>query len=172
MTEANKTWILLNQLIGDGTGKKFSNYAQNLTLMHLLTRTNARLESLTDRYLLTFKPEQEDLLVIDTYQGDTMRAVKTLSGGETFLISLALALSLSDFASQNVQLQSLFIDEGFGTLDQETLDMAMNTLEKLQYNSGKRIGIISHVESLKERIHTQIKVLKNARGYSDIEISS
>ena len=172
LMDGNKTWILLNQLIGDGTGKKFSNYAQNLTLMHLLTRANARLESLSDRYLLTFKPDLDDLLVIDTYQGDTMRAVKTLSGGETFLISLALALSLSDFASQNVQLQSLFIDEGFGTLDQETLDMAMSTLEKLQHNSGKQIGIISHVESLKERINVQIKVNKNARGYSDIEIIS
>ena len=168
----NKIWILLSELIGDSKGKKFSNYAQDLTLVHLLTRANARLESLTDRYLISFRPEEDDLLVIDRYQGDTERTVKTLSGGETFLLSLALALSLSDFASKRVRLESLFIDEGFGTLDQETLDTAMSTLEKLQHASGKRIGIISHVESLKERITTQIRVQKSAQGYSVLEIVS
>lgn len=170
LLKANKDWILLNTLIGDKQGKKFSNFAQDLTLMHLLMRANARLATLSDRYQLSFQPGEDDLLVIDQYQGDTKRAVKTLSGGETFLLSLALALSLSDFASHKVKLESLFIDEGFGTLDQETLDMAMSTLENLQSRSGKKIGIISHVESLKERIHTQIRVNKNAQGYSKIEI--
>ncbi len=170
LEQENKSWILLNQLIGDAKGKKFSNYAQDLTLIHLLIGANARLESLTDRYFLSFRPDEDDLIVIDKYQGDTERAVRTLSGGESFLISLALALSLSDFASQKVRLESLFIDEGFGTLDHETLDVAMSTLEKLQHDSGKRIGIISHVASLKERIHTQIKVQKNAQGYSKLEI--
>ncbi len=170
LLETNKNWMLLNSMIGDSQGKKFSNYAQDLTLMHLLVRANARLATLSDRYQLSFKSGEEDLLVIDQYQGDTVRAVKTLSGGETFLLSLALALSLSDFASHKVQLDSLFIDEGFGTLDQETLDVAMGTLENLQNKSGKKIGIISHVESLKERIHTQIRVNKNAQGYSNLEI--
>ena len=168
----NANWILLNDLIGDSQGKKFSNYAQDLTLVHLLIRANARLEGLTDRYLLSFTPDDDDLQVIDKYQGDTVRAVKTLSGGETFLLSLALALSLSDFASKSVRLESLFIDEGFGTLDQETLDMAMSTLEKLQTEGGKKIGIISHVESLKERINTQIRVHKDAQGYSTLEVSN
>lgn len=172
LEKENKSWILLNQLIGDAKGKKFSNYAQDLTLIHLLTRANARLESLTDRYFLSFRSDEDDLIVIDKYQGDTERAVKTLSGGESFLISLALALSLSDFASQKVKLESLFIDEGFGTLDHETLDIAMSTLEKLQHESGKRIGIISHVASLKERINTQIRVKKDAQGYSRIELVS
>ena len=170
MLDENKTWIILNDLIGDAKGKKFSNYAQDLALVHLLVRANARLSTLSDRYLLSFKPNEESLLVIDKYQGDTIRAVTTLSGGETFLLSLALALSLSDFASQKVKLESLFIHEGFGTLDQETLDVAMSTLEKLQHESGKRIGIISHVESLKERINTQIVVRKDAKGYSEIEV--
>lgn len=171
VNEQNKTWILLNNIIGDSEGKKFANYAQDLTLSHLLDRANAQLMNLSDRYLLDFSPDEEDLYVIDMYQGETKRAVKTLSGGETFLISLALALSLSDFASKTIRLESLFIDEGFGTLDPETLDVAMSTLEKLQNKSGKRIGIISHVESLKERISTQIQVLKSTQGYSHLEIS-
>jgi exonuclease SbcC len=96
--------------------------------------------------------------------------VKTLSGGETFIISLAMALSLSDMASKNVRLDSLFIDEGFGTLDPETMEVALITLEKLQSEGNRMIGIISHVESLKERIATQIKVVKSNQGYSTIEI--
>ncbi len=166
----SRKYNLLNELIGDAKGAKFSNYAQELTLSRLLSIANARLEGMNDRYILKHDLDGEDLLVIDQYQGNSVRAVKTLSGGETFIISLALALSLSDLASKNVRLESLFIDEGFGTLDPETLDMALSTLEKLQDESGKTIGVISHVAALKERIQTQIKINKNAQGHSEIEI--
>ena len=110
------------------------------------------------------------LTVLDQYQGNIQRSVTTLSGGESFLISLALALSLSDMASKNVKLESLFIDEGFGTLDHDTLEVAMNTLEKLQTESQKTVGVISHVEALKERINVQIKLQKDAMGYSSIHV--
>ena len=165
-----KKYQILAEMIGDSQGKKWAAYAQNLTFMHLISRANARLENLTDRYILYFDPDQDSLIVIDKYAGDKMRSVETLSGGETFLLSLALALSLSDFASNNISIDSLFIDEGFATLDNETLDSVMTTLEKLQDQSGKIIGIISHVESLKDRINTQIKVNKAAEGHSTIEI--
>ena len=166
----NRKFELLKSYIGDATGSKFSNYAQELTLSRLLSLANVRLQGLTDRYLLDHQLDQDDLLVVDQYQGNSKRAISTLSGGETFIISLALALSLSDLASRNVRLESLFIDEGFGTLDPETLDTALNTLEKLQYESGKTIGIISHVTSLKERITTQIKVKKNSQGFSTLQL--
>jgi len=109
--------------------------------------------------------------MIDTYQADAVRSVNTLSGGESFLVSLALALGLSDLASHKTQIDSLFIDEGFGTLDAETLDIAITALENLQA-SGKMIGIISHVEALKERISTQIQVKKMSGGVSKIEVSA
>ena len=170
LRKENQKFELLNSYIGDSTGNKFSNYAQSLTLGRLLALANIRLEGLSDRYLLDHSYEEDDLFVIDQYQGNSKRAINTLSGGETFIISLALALSLSDLASRNVKLECLFIDEGFGTLDPETLDMALSTLEKLQYESGKTIGIISHVASLKERIVTQIKVTKNPQGFSTLNV--
>jgi exonuclease SbcC len=102
--------------------------------------------------------------------GGMRRSVKTLSGGETFLMSLALALGLSDLASKNVEINSLFIDEGFGTLDPETLDVTLDTLERLQAESNKTIGIISHVSTLKERIQTQIVLDRNAQGYSQLKV--
>src|SRR5690606_8411420 len=119
------------------------------------------------------KSPQEDLKleIIDIYQADAIRPMSTLSGGESFLVSLALALGLSDLASRKTQINSLFIDEGFGTLDEETLDIAISTLENLQAN-GKTIGIISHVEALKERIATQIQISKQPGGSSKIKIKS
>jgi len=160
----------LNDFIGDKEGNKYAKFAQNLNLRQLIRLTNQRLKKLTDRYLLKETEIEEDFKVIDQYQMDTVRSVRTLSGGETFIVSLALALSLSDMASNNVKLESLFIDEGFGTLDQDSLETALLTLEKLQSESNRTIGIISHVESLKERITTQIRINKNSLGYSDIEI--
>ena len=167
----NKKWRLLTQMIGDAEGKKFSNYAQSLTLKHLLILANARLNTLTDRYQLIM-PEtvKSDLEIMDMYQGNVKRSVKTLSGGETFIISLAMALSLSDLASRNNPIDCLFIDEGFGTLDPDTLDTAMNTLDQLQYQTQKQIGIISHVASLKDRISTQIILRRDISGYSTIEV--
>ena len=165
-----KKWSLLNKMIGDANGHKFSNFAQGITLQNLLAYANKRLQKLSDRYLL-IKPEDEgSLKVLDQYQGNSERSVTTLSGGETFLLSLALALGLSDMASKNVSLDSLFIDEGFGTLDQETLDIAMNTLERLQSESQKTVGVISHVEALKERITVQVRLQKDALGYSKIKV--
>ena len=134
---------------------------------------NIRLADLSERYRLDTPVEGEDdgLIAIDDHMGGQRRSVKTLSGGETFLISLSMALALSDLASRNVEIDSLFIDEGFGTLDPETLDQTLDTLERLQTESSKMIGIISHVESLKERIATQIRLERNGQGYSTLSIS-
>jgi DNA repair protein SbcC/Rad50 len=165
-------WKLLRELIGDNEGKKFSTFAQRLTLYKLILLANKRLKSLNDRYLLDLPKEDEDesLSVIDTHMGDQRRSVKSLSGGETFLISLGLALALSDLAARNIRINSLFIDEGFGSLDKLTLDQTIDTLEKLQYETGKSIGVISHVEAMQERITTQIQVSKNGQGYSSVNI--
>jgi len=168
----SKRWTLLNELIGDATGKKFNDFAQDLSLSQLLHLANIRLKELSDRYLID-KPvadEDDGLVAIDQHMGGQRRSVKTLSGGETFLLSLSLALALSDLASKNVEINSLFIDEGFGTLDPETLDQTLDTLERLQAESSKTIGIISHVDSLKERIATQIKLTRNGQGYSNLEV--
>ncbi|MGO2359028.1 AAA family ATPase [Mesonia sp.] len=170
--KVNKRWEILNQLIGDAKGKKFNDYAQDLTLSQLLILANKRLVLLTDRYKMD-KPltdEDDSLVAIDEHMGGQRRSVKTLSGGETFLLSLALALALSDFASRNVEINSLFIDEGFGTLDPETLDQTLDTLEVLQAKSSKMIGVISHVASLKERIATQIQLSQNGQGYSSLKV--
>lgn len=168
----SRHWILLNELIGDSTGKKFNNFAQDLTLMQLLHLANQRLKMLSIRYIMdsATKDEDESLVVIDKDMGGQRRSVKTLSGGETFVLSLALALALSDLASSNVQIKSLFIDEGFGTLDPETLDQTLTTLEQLQEEGSKMIGIISHVTTLKERIATQIQIVPNGRGFSSVNV--
>ncbi|BAX82463.1 AAA family ATPase [Labilibaculum antarcticum] len=166
-----KRWANLNELIGDATGNKYSKFAQELTLQQMLSLANLHLMKLDQRYLLKYNPQQnEDLFVVDTLQGNEERSVRTLSGGESFLISLALALGLSDLAGQNTQLETLFIDEGFGSLDQVTLELALCTLERLQAESNRTIGIISHVEALKERISTQIELVKDSAGNSHIEI--
>ena len=162
----------LSSLIGSADGKKFSRFAQGLTLARLTELANRHLLRLSDRYSILKSPEKDlDLQIIDGYQADVVRPMSTLSGGESFLVSLALALGLSDLASRKVQINSLFIDEGFGTLDAETLDVAITALENLQAN-GKSIGIISHVEALKERIGTQIQVVKLPGGSSKITLHS
>jgi len=166
-----KRWANLNDLIGDATGNKYSKFAQELTLQQMLSLANLHLMKLDKRYLLKYNAQQnEDLFVVDTLQGNEERSVRTLSGGESFLISLALALGLSDLAGQNTQLETLFIDEGFGSLDQVTLELALGTLERLQAESNRTIGVISHVEALKERISTQIELVKDNSGNSHIEI--
>ena len=167
-----KRWRLLNELIGDATGRKFNEFAQDLTLTQLIALANKRLADLSDRYVIDKPMDEEDdgLVAIDEHMGGQRRSVKTLSGGETFILSLSMALALSDLASKNVEINSLFIDEGFGTLDPETLDQTLDTLEKLQAESSKTIGIISHVDSLKERIATQVILSRNGQGYSSISI--
>ncbi len=165
-------WHTLNELIGDSTGNKFSEFAQDLTLKQLLNLSNIHLLNLSKRYELdkSSDKKQDDLIIIDRFLGNTERSVRTLSGGESFLVSLSLALGLSDLASQNTKIESLFIDEGFGTLDEESLDSALNSLETLQNETNRTIGIISHVQALKDRISTQIKLTKISSGYSKITI--
>lgn len=164
-------WNNLNAMIGSSDGKKFSRFAQGLTLTRLTGLANLHLQKLSDRYQVLKSTENDlELLIVDGYQADVIRPMASLSGGESFLVSLALALGLSDLASHKVQINSLFIDEGFGTLDAETLDTAITALENLQAK-GKSIGIISHVEALKERIGTQIQLSKQPGGVSKIKVT-
>ena len=153
-------WQRLDGLIGSAKGDKFRKFAQGLTLDHLLQLANRHLARLHGRYLLRRKTTGElELDIVDAWQGDTTRDTRTLSGGEGFLVSLALALALSDLVSNKTSIDSLFLDEGFGSLDGDTLEIALTALDCLNA-SGKMIGIISHVEALKERIPAQIRVEK------------
>ncbi|BDY04799.1 AAA family ATPase [Ferrimonas sp. YFM] len=160
-------WAYLSGLIGSREGDKFRKFAQGLTLDHLVHLANGQLDKLHGRYQLQRKAGDElALQILDTWQGDAVRDTRTLSGGESFLVSLALALALSDLVSHKTNIDSLFLDEGFGTLDGETLDTALDALDTLNA-SGKMIGVISHVEAMKERIPVQLKVNKvNGLGYS------
>ncbi len=164
-------WAKLNEVIGSAKGQKFRIFAQGLTLRKLVALANKHLGKLDNgRYYISKKKETDLALeIIDTYQANHARSMNTLSGGESFLVSLALALGLSDLAGKNAQIRSLFIDEGFGTLDNNALDLAIHTLESLQ-SDGKMIGVISHVEQLKERIPSQIRVIKRGGGFSSIEV--
>jgi len=163
-------WQQLNSLIGSADGAKYRKFAQGLTLDHLVYLANQQLERLHGRYQLARRSSGElELEVIDTWQADAARDTKTLSGGESFLVSLALALALSDLVSHKTSIDSLFLDEGFGTLDGETLEVALDALDNLNA-SGKMIGVISHVEALKERIPVQLKVHKGVgMGYSGLD---
>ncbi len=153
-------WQRLDGLIGSAKGDKFRKFAQGLTLDHLLQLANRHLARLHGRYLLRRKATGElELDIVDAWQGDATRDTRTLSGGEGFLVSLALALALSDLVSNKTSIDSLFLDEGFGSLDGDTLEIALTALDSLNA-SGKMIGIISHVEALKERIPAQIRVEK------------
>ena len=160
----------LHGLIGSANGDKFRRFAQGLTLDNLVYLANKQLDRIHGRYLLKRKEEQGlALTVLDTWQGDVERDTKTLSGGESFLVSLALALALSDLVSHKTSIDSLFLDEGFGTLDAETLDIALDALDNLNA-SGKMIGVISHIEAMKERIPTQLRVSKKSGlGVSELD---
>jgi len=165
-----RRWAKLKDIIGSADGKVFRAFAQGLTLKKLTELANLHLDQLNGRYLI-HKPSDRDLTleIIDQHQANNIRSIHTLSGGESFLVSLALALGLSDLAGRNTQIKSLFIDEGFGTLDESALDLAISTLENLQ-SKGKRIGVISHVNALKERIGTQIQLRKRGSGFSDLTV--
>ena len=171
LTEDSDLWQRLDGLIGSARGDKFRKFAQGLTLDHLLHLANRHLTRLHGRYLLRRKPTGElELDIVDSWQGDAARDTRTLSGGEAFLVSLALALALSDLVSHKTSIDSLFLDEGFGTLDGDTLEVALTALDALNA-SGKMIGIISHVEALKERIPAQIRVEKGGGvGHSRLVI--
>ena len=159
-------WQQLHQLIGSADGKKFRVFAQGLTFDLMISHANRQLERMSDRYLLLRDPKTPlDLLVLDSYQAGETRSTRNLSGGESFVVSLALALGLSAMASHNVRVDSLFLDEGFGTLDQEALNMALQTLAELRRN-GTLIGVISHVPLLRDRIDVHIRVLPGSDGCS------
>ncbi|MGI9240270.1 MAG: SbcC/MukB-like Walker B domain-containing protein, partial [Verrucomicrobiales bacterium] len=165
-----KLWQRLSGLVGSADGKKFRRFAQGLSLDVLLGHANAHLERLSDRYqLVRSEGEELGLEIIDRFQASVRRPMASLSGGESFLASLALALGLSDLAGRNVQIDSLFIDEGFGTLDGDTLDEAISALESLRLRD-KTVGVISHVELLKERISTQVVVGRDSAGRGKIEV--
>lgn len=161
-------WDNLHALIGSADGKKYRNFAQGLTFDIMIGHANRQLQKMSDRYLLTRdKAQPLELKVVDNYQAGEIRSTKNLSGGESFIVSLALALGLSQMASKNVRIDSLFLDEGFGALDEDALDTALDTLAGLQ-QEGKLIGVISHISALKERISTQIEVTKQSGGRSRI----
>lgn len=156
-------WSRLNYYIGDNTGKKFRKIAQSYVLSSLIHSANRYMKTLTDRYTLKVTPGTFVISTVDAYQGYVSRATSTISGGESFLVSLSLALALSDIG-ENLSTDMLFIDEGFGTLSGEPLQRAINTLRSLHNQAGRRVGIISHVEELRERIPVQIQV--NQEGNS------
>ena len=163
-----RRWQNLHELIGAADGKKYRNYAQSLTFASVIAQANRQLVQLSDRYLLTADPARPlELNIIDNYQGGETRSAKNLSGGESFIVSLSLALGLAQMSGENMQIDTLFLDEGFGTLDEETLDSALETLAQLRTH-GKHIGIISHVAALTERIATRIQITPQNGGNSII----
>lgn len=162
-------WAKLNDIIGSADGKKFRQIAQEYTLDVLLSYANIHLEALNKRYVLERIPNSLGLQVIDQDMGDEIRTIYSLSGGESFLVSLALALGLASLSSSRMTVESLFIDEGFGSLDPTTLNIAMDALERLQ-NQGRKVGVISHVQEMTERLPIQINVSKQQSGKSKVEI--
>ncbi|MEC8009810.1 MAG: AAA family ATPase [Pseudomonadota bacterium] len=159
-------WTKLHELIGSADGKKFRNFAQGLTFELMVAQANKQLAKMSDRYVLTRSIAAPlELNVIDQYQAGDIRSTKNLSGGESFIVSLTLALGLSKMSSRKVRVDSLFLDEGFGTLDEDTLDTALDVLSSL-HQEGKVIGIISHISALKERIRTQVQVMPGFAGKS------
>ncbi|MDB5760450.1 MAG: recF/RecN/SMC terminal domain protein [Burkholderia sp.] len=165
-----RRWAQLNELIGSADGKKFRNYAQQFTLDVLLGYANRHLGELARRYRLERVRDTLALMVVDQDMGEELRSVHSLSGGESFLVSLALALGLASLSSNRVKVESLFIDEGFGSLDAETLRVAMDALDGLQA-MGRKVGVISHVQEMTERIATRIMVRRGAGGSSELQIA-
>ena len=168
-SELAENWKKLNSLLGSANGNKFKEKAQGYTLEILLIYANKHLQELSPRYKLQRIPDTLALQIIDVDMLNEVRTILSLSGGESFLISLALALGLSSLSSNRMKVESLFIDEGFGSLDSDTLRIAMDALEHLQ-TQGRKIGVISHVAEMTERISTRIKITKTSNGRSEIEV--
>lgn len=164
-----RLWGQLNELIGSHDGKKFRNYAQQLSLEVLIAYANRHLADLSRRYRLRRVPDKLALMVEDRDMADEVRSVHSLSGGESFLVSLALALGLAALSSNKVRVESLFIDEGFGSLDSDTLRVAMDALDCL-HAQGRKVGVISHVQEMTERIGTRVQVKRLAGGKSRVYI--
>jgi exonuclease SbcC len=168
--QSSKVWEQLDEVIGSADGKKFRVFAQSLAFDALLWEANAHLADLAPRYLLMSVPGAAlELQVADQDLGSEVRTINSLSGGEIFLVSLALALGLSGISTRATQAQTLFIDEGFGTLDRDTLDHAMVALENLQA-TGRTVGIISHVPELQERFGAQVRVEPAGCGKSRVVV--
>jgi len=163
-----RKWDGLNKKLGDSDGKKFQRIVQSYVLKNLLVGANKYLDQLSNRYRLDCC--DLTLTVIDNYEGGVIRPVGTLSGGESFLVSLALALALSGINRQGLSVETLFIDEGFGTLSGEHLNTVMDALEHLNIGGKRKIGIISHVDSLKDRIKTHIEVKRNGKDASKVSV--
>lgn len=163
-------WEQLAKAIGVSSNNNFRDVAQAYTMGILLDRANYYLKQLSSRYLLTNYPDSLAIMVRDMEMGGELRTASSLSGGETFLVSLSLALGLTSLNDIHFNIDMLFIDEGFGTLDSESLDMVMNTLENL-HNLGKKVGIISHVDALKERIPAQIQLVRNGKSSSRVVVT-
>src|SRR5574344_892905 len=163
-----KKWENMNKVFGDKEGTKFRKMMQSFVLKQLLSGANYYLKSLSNRYKLDCTGFL--ITIIDNYENDAVRPVNTLSGGESFLVSLALALGLSNINKQGLPVEMLFIDEGFGTLSGEHLNTVMNALEHLNANGSRKIGIISHVEGLRERIKTHIEVSRNGHEASSVKV--
>lgn len=162
-------WVQLSKAIGATDTNNFRDVAQAYTMGILLDRANMYMKKLSARYLLTNYPDSLAIMVRDMDMGGELRAASSLSGGETFLVSLALALGLTSLNDEHFDIDMIFIDEGFGTLDSESLDMVMSTLESLN-SLGRRVGIISHVDVLKERIPAQIQLLREGKSASRVVV--
>lgn len=164
--KAAERWQALDTLIGSADGKKFRSFAQSLTLDALIAYANEHLGDLAPRYRLMRVPGQDmDLQVVDGDMGDEIRGINSLSGGETFLVSLALALALSSLASRDIRIDTLFVDEGFGSLDPHTLEVAIAALDSLQA-TGRQVGVISHVQAMADKIGSQVRVKRLGAGKS------
>jgi exonuclease SbcC len=169
--ESLETWQALAELIGSARGDRFQVFAQSLTLDALLARANHHLAEVARRYLLVRIPGTDlDLQIVDQEMGDSARSIHSLSGGESFLVSLAMALGLSSLSAQRTRVETLFIDEGLGTLDPLSLEAALSALDALQA-TGRQVGIISHVEGLAERIGVHVEVVPTGRGRSQLRLS-
>ena len=162
---------VLGEVIGSHDGKLFRSFAQSLTLDGLLAVANSHLEELAPRYQLERVPRHDlELQVIDRDLGAEVRSVQSLSGGESFLVSLALALGLSSMSAHDVRVRTLLIDEGFGTLDPSTLDSALSVLDALQA-TGRQVGVISHVPALVERVGAHVRVVQRGGGRSEVIVA-
>jgi exonuclease SbcC len=165
-----RVWLSLGDLIGEASGGKLRRFAQEMTLQALVANANHHLRDFARRYQLRKAPGTEvGLLVVDRDMGDELRSVESLSGGETFLVSLALALGLASLATKRAAIGSLFVDEGFGSLDADTLERAVSALDAVR-EGGRRIGLISHVEGLAEKIGVEVRIVARGGGRSEVRV--
>lgn len=170
VTQEKDDWTAITDAIG-ADGKTLRKIAQCYTLSFLITHANQEIRKFNSRYELQQVKHSLGIRVIDHDRADDIRDTTSLSGGETFIVSLGLALGLSALSSRNISFENLFIDEGFGTLDPDTLATVIDSLAMLQSSQGKKVGVISHTDTMSERITTQIRIIKNGNsGSSHIEI--